>query len=412
MIKGLVISRAYAQADSPGGQTERTLLNNINARKYEFIIYSSDKGGEIVNDSNNLRIIHEKGWIQYAAALIRRILPDITWLPGYEWYAWDKSVLRHIHKEVDFSKIDYIFTFSYPCSDHWAGLQLKEEKNKFWIAQFYDPWVENPYRRFKTSYFKKKDFANERRVAEKADLIIHNSQAMVDSWLARYGDLVRDKMLVLPMPISFPENFKNIERKQKPYGKIIMSHIGSLMPGRTSECFIEAVHELMTKRIDLRNKVIFNYVGNVTPNEVELIKSLGLTDIFNIVGRVSEDECLHYYLQSDSFLAIDGENICNLFYPSKILKYFYFGKPILGITSNDSVLSSELKAAGHFSYKHSDRDGIKAYILKMITDYFSLTNVDIYYWMKFEPKYVANRYESVFNKITTKICVDNECIID
>ena len=52
----------------------------------------------------------------------------------------------------------------------------------------------------------------ERDIATYADLIIHNSQSMVDSWISRYGDLVRNKIVILSMPISLPDNYLYVNK--------------------------------------------------------------------------------------------------------------------------------------------------------------------------------------------------------
>ena len=92
----------------------------------------------------------------------------------------------------------------------------------------------------------------------------------------------------------------------------------------------------------------------------------------------------------------------NLFFPSKILKYLYFRRPILGITPKGSVLDCELKQAGHISLHNSDLDGIVDYLERAIFNYESLIGFNQEYWHKFEPKNVVSLYEELVLRLLDK----------
>ena len=133
----------------------------------------------------------------------------------------------------------------------------------------------------------------------------------------------------------------------------------------------------------------------VTEPEKELIKMNGLSYVFNLTGSISAEACVEYYKKSDLFLAIDGVNKDNLFFPSKILKYLYFRRPILGITPEGSVLDGELRQAGHTSIANSDLGSIVAYLERAMADYESLLNFNQDYWHRFEPKNVVAQYKEL-----------------
>jgi hypothetical protein len=94
---------------------------------------------------------------KYFAAAIRRIfIPDIINLPDYEWHSWGKHALKTILNLLNKEQFDYIHSISFPCASHQVALEIKQKTGLPWIAQFYDPWYDNPYRIFKTKYLKKK----------------------------------------------------------------------------------------------------------------------------------------------------------------------------------------------------------------------------------------------------------------
>lgn len=396
MYTPLVISRQYFIKNSPGGQIERVFWNNIQNRDFTPIICSTNRGDKqlIASDVNRKIITPELFSLKYVDALLRRVgLGDLTFLPDSYYYTWGTLAKKIIkNKQLDF---DYIHSTSFACSNHLIALDIKKRTGKPWVAYFFDPWHDNPYREFKFNFFRKRDLEEERRIAENADIILHVNEKMYDIWLSRYGDLVKDKMYVLPLIISYEEEYTPISL-QKEY--VTISHIGTFFLNRNSKNFIKAVSEAVLENPDVKNRLRINYVGLVSQAEKDLICNWGLTDMFNLVGTISEEECIKYYIESDAFLAVDGKNEKNIFFPSKIMKYFYYKRPILGITPSDSVLSSELKLSGHVAIDNDNLEELKKYILRLVYNYESLDQYDKTYWHKFSKENVYNRYVEILSE--------------
>lgn len=399
MLKPLIINRCYLFDQSPGGECLRTFVKSLNKDQYTPVIYASDRSPHVRDDGENVKLTKEYRIVRYLAAVVRRILiPDLTFLPGYEWYSWGIGAKRRILKDIQRgAEFDYLHSVSFPCASHKVALEIKKKTGLPWVMQLYDPWADNPYRPFKTTFFKDIDWKQERECVENADLIIHDNQQIADLWSHRYGADIAKKIVVLPLTIPLP-NVQIIKKKQRCNEKLIISHIGNLMLNRTSQPFILAVSNLLNKYPEYRKKLIINYVGAVTQLDIELINYNGLNDIFNLIGSVSAEECVKYYEQSDIFLAIDGVNKDNLFFPSKILKYLFFRRPILGITPNGSVLDFELRQSGHVSVANTDLQSIEKYLEKAIIDYDSLLSFNYSYWQKFQPSNIVEQYTSMINR--------------
>ena len=402
MLRPLFINRACVADNSPGGECLRAFLSALNPDVWKLTAYGSDRTPLVNIQPEYVHLTHEKRYVQYVAAAIRRVLPDLTFLPGYEWWSWGKTCKNQILKDIKKgAQFDFIHSVSFPCASHTAALQVKKETGLPWIAQFYDPWADNPYRRFKTEWLKKKDWAMERECVESADLIIHDNQSIVNLWKDRYGEELGKKIVVLPLTVPLPEVEVN-SNTHKSGDCLTISHIGNFMLNRTSQPFIRAVTELFRRHPDFKGKLRVNYIGRVTDPEKELIKANGLADVFNLTGPISVDSCLEYYKSSDLFLAIDGVNKDNLFFPSKILKYLYFRRPILGITPRGSVLENELHNASHVSIENWDVEGIISYLEQAMDDYESLLEFDVDYWLRFKPENVAAQYKILVNRMLNK----------
>lgn len=402
MLKPLIINRYYLFKHSPVGECLRSFVGGMPKEEWAPTVYCSDMKPLLDIRGIHEIVTHEYVFVKYVAAAIRRILPDLTFLPGYEWQSWGKGVVKRILKDIKKgSEFDYIHSISFPCASHTVALELKRKTGLPWVMQFYDPWADNPYRRFKTKYFKDKDWAMERTAVEEADLIIHDNEVIADLWRKRYGSRIANKIVVLPLTVPLPQ----IEQTPAKYsGKepMVLSHIGNFMLNRRALPFIVSVVELFKKHPDVRSQLKVKFIGTVTSEDKELIRSNGLNDIFELLGTLPAAECEKYYQQTDMFLAVDGVNPDNLFFPSKILKYFYFQRPILGITPNGSVMYNELSRSGHAVFNNEETDAISDYLYKAITDYCSILNFDATYWKTFEPSLVLQRYKSFIDGTITK----------
>lgn len=398
MLKPLIINRPYLFKSS-GGECLRTFVRALDRKMYVPTIYASD-GLPCVNSDEDIVILtKEHKIVRYIAAAIRRILiPDLTFLPGHEWYSWGIGAKRRILNDIrKGAKFDYIHSVSFPCASHKVALEIKKKTGLPWVMQLYDPWADNPYRPFKTKHLKALDWKQERECAEYSDLIIHDNEAIADLWRQRYGKEIAQKIVVLPLTIPIPnvDVHNNIQNNGK---KITISHIGNFMLNRTSQPFIFALSNMLNKHPEYREKIKVNYIGVVTDTEKDLIQFKGLEDVFNLTGSISAEECVVYYQQSDIFLAVDGVNKDNLFFPSKILKYFYFRKPILGITPQGSVLDLELKASGHTSIDNNDLTSIEEYLIRAITNYETFVEFDYDYWQRFQPTNVVDQYTKIIKE--------------
>lgn len=99
------------------------------------------------------------------------------------------------------------------------------------------------------------------------------------------------------------------------------------------------------------------------------------------------------------FLIVDIDCSPNLFYPSKILKYFCYQKPILGITTEQSVVRDELKKTGNYPFCYDDIVGISSFLTKAVEDYPSICINDIHYGERFLKDNVINQYSKLVARL-------------
>lgn len=337
--------------------------------------------------------IFVRAFLKYCPKSLARIIKD---LPDKYYYQWYFYALRKGNRYLKSHNISYLHSISVPYSSHLVALELKKKYHIPWVAQFYEPWCDNTYRIDK-KWVWEKNKRWEKVVAENADLIIHNSGVMVESWKKRYGKIVEDKIIDLPMSFNFNQ-FKAVRRFSSNKDKLHICHIGNFYRLRRADLFLKSLAALFNETPSFKEKIEVSFIGEMTKEDLLLIKELGLKEVVHTIGKLSEKDCIDYYENADLFLVIESPDQGQLFFPSKLVRYYYYRKPILGLTCKDSVLYNQLLKNGHQACESSDVEGIKQYLKKAVSDYPSLLNINQNAWSEFEAKNVASKYSEIIDR--------------
>jgi len=337
---------------------------------------------------------------KYPAAVIRRVFPDLMYAPDPEVFTYNPFAVKKAMKSVRWDDIDIIHSVSFPCSAHLTALKLKMKTGKPWIAQFYDPWVDNCFRHFDTNFFKNLDLAHERSVAENADAIIHTNSTIIDVWAKRYGEDIRKKCFVLPMTYEKEKYEKaSLIQPKENTSKIIISHIGGLWGSRTINDIVYALNIVKKDYANLEDLMEVRLIGDVRTNDAELVKKYRLDGVFNFVGLLPKEKLTQYYLASDAFVVVDAPQKNNVFFPSKLLDYFYYKRFIIGITPHHGATAELLNDSQNIAFRNGDVEGLASFYRNMITDNTILLGNDIEYYKKFSSQRQAEIYSRVLEFI-------------
>ena len=395
MKKVLVIAPTYCRPNCANGQIERHLFPCLPKEEFQVTILCSDRWDHIVETENckPVRTRFNK-WVDYACRfMFHTPFPYIGNTPDKELFCWGNNAVNEALKLAKKEKFDYIHSISMPCSAHVVAYRIKQKLDIPWVAQFFDPWSGNPFRVMRSNRMAQLDKEWEKKVAMSADIVIHPCDAMIHYWAKQYGQQITEKTHILPFATDVPPF---VDKKRDESDKIVISHIGSFSSNRNAEVFLKALAKLPQEAL---NKIQVNFVGNVIERDKALIYELGLSNVVNLVGRVSEDECYKYYEQSDLFLIVDIDCVPNLFYPSKILKYFCYKKPILGITTEQSVIRDELTRTGNYPFGYYDVDGISVFLKSVVDDYNSILTNNKEYGEQFKTCNVIKRYCQILSQL-------------
>ena len=385
-MKGLFIYPNFSYTNPNQKQFERLLSGLVD--KCEIHILSR-RGPRLQLTPGTIHYIQEESRIKsrFQHAL-QRVCPVLAYCPDELRILINSSLKKTGMRLVEMDDFDFIATLSFPLSDQLVGYHISKKHDIPWIAMFYDPWTDNPYRNKKGGIAKRIDAYYEKMVATNADAIIHTNNYIASIWERRYGIPIKDKIHTLPFCYS-KSMMAGIESRGKKRETIILSYVGSRFKQRNLQDVILAVKQLKDEGFKDIERLRIRIYGNKFDPDDTLIDDNGLSSIFEWHGVVPEESLSKIYMDSDLFIVIDSPGKMNIFFPSKLMDYFYFQKPIIGITPLNGVTSDYLNASGNIAISNGDIESIKEILKVICVQGPEFINNDKGFWKSFNPEKIG-----------------------
>lgn len=388
MINPLIIDSNYCIVNNAAGQISRTFWEHIDHK----VISPSVLCG-VLNDelhlSNHLIQVRDRPWIRKCLGAFRRLgLPDLYYIPDTEWYSWCPKAYRRVVTAN--SKYDYIHSISSPQSNHLLAKKLKKHYGIPWIAQFDDPWHDTSGRKYKYVRFKDYDLQLERDVAENADVIIHSNEVIRDIWAERYGESVAEKMVILPFNFNLYDLpvVKPIPHNQK----LEISHIGHIYSTRSAMTVFHALEILKRDNPEIVDKLHFSFIGGIHEKEKHYVQDSSISEMVTFIPTLPPEQLENYYQNSNMFLIIDINIPRSPNYPSKLMMYFYYQRPIIGITNPKCQLVKELNETGNTCFYYGESTKLAEMLKDVVSNYNNYLNFDKNYWKRHTVENVQGLY--------------------
>lgn len=406
MIKPLIIDFDYRIIHSASGQIARVFWETNREKNFAPTIVCSYQDVEMDSGCDLIQV-KECDLLRYISSAFRRLgFPDLCHIPDQRRFSWAPFALQRLRK-TDVGSYDYIHSISCPESSHMVALELKKKYGLPWVAQFNDPWVENEAKSFRTDMFRGLDERYEAEVAEHADLIIHTNRIMYENWSVRYGDSIKEKMIVLPLSFNV-RHLPEIRDEHEPDGKFRIFHIGHLYGKRSAKDMFEAL-ALIKERCPLSaEKIELSFIGTLSDDDMKYAQKLGISDMVKYLGVIHPDALASYYMSADMFLVIDMNVPRSPSFPSKLMLYHYYRKPIMSITTDDSIIEDDMRMSGHKSFLYGDAEGIASYLCQLLDGTVKADGFDRDYWRKFTVENVTELYlDRILKLISDESDIDN-----
>lgn len=398
MYTPLLIEYDYKVINNASGQIVRTFWESVPEDLLSPIIVCAKNDSPFKSKWPVYEFKEYKFLTKLGHALRKTPFPDLSNQPDMFWHLWGKNVLRNIEKSLKSQTFDYIHSISCPMGSHLVAMEIKRRTGVPWVAQFHDPWIGNRSEPFLFPYFQKRFENMEYEIAVNADYIIHTNPIIVNNWKKRYGSIVENKIISLPLSFNIP-HLPIVQGGGDNKGKIVISHIGEIYDTRSIKDIVDALVELISEDNTITSKVEIRLIGRVSRKEIEYIKYHNLENVFKFIGVLPPEELLVHYNDTDVFLAIDLNRADGESFPSKLMMYYYYQKPILGISLTGSIMMDDLHKSKHKCFCYNDVVGIKQYLYSVVNKLCDFSSFDKNYWKRYTVESAISDYMQVVKSI-------------
>lgn len=276
---------------------------------------------------------------------------------------WVKPSVNYLKRYIKENNIDTIVTSGPPHSLHLIGLELKQELDIKWFADFRDPWTTIGYhKQLKLSDYANKKHKNlEKKVLNSADEIIVTSKTTKTEFQA-----------ITTKPISVITNGYDVEKieKQPLDSKFSLAHIGSFLSERNPKILWQSLAELVSENETFATDLEIKLLGAVSQEVLTTISDYKLDSYLNNLGYVSHSEAVAHQRKSQVLLLIeiDSEETKSII-PGKLFEYMISERPIIAIGPKDSDFAEIISTTNtgvFFTYEEKEK------LKRLLLGYYNL----------------------------------------
>ncbi|NWF73540.1 MAG: glycosyltransferase [Nitrospirae bacterium] len=300
---------------------------------------------------------------------LRRYILSFLSLPD-EQRNWVLPAVIQGIRIIKREQIDCILTSSPPYSVNLVGWLLKLITGVRWIADFRDPWMTGGSKKLYMTCAASLRIERwlERRVVQKADLVVANTEMLCEIFKKAYGSQLPDRFVCITNGFD-GEFFSGFDHAEKEKVFTII-YTGTLYFGRTPEPLFQAVHELIQEgRIDaqaIRIRLVGHcQVINGRPTG-EIVHSYQLDGIVEVLEPVSYNRAIEMVRQSQLALLLAPNQPYQI--PAKAYDYMGIGTRILALAENGATCDLVRSTGVGVAFGPSDTAGIKEYLLRSVKD--------------------------------------------
>jgi glycosyltransferase involved in cell wall biosynthesis len=360
--------------------TLRRTTQRILGSKNSKVFIHSDKARKDPADNQNLKRSKISGLLHHLSTP----LAPFEFPPIDAALYWALSIVSKCKKIIASEGVDLVYTTSFPYSDHVAGYLLKRMTGKPWIADFRDPWSQNPAAR-NTGWRGKCDRWMEQLVLQNADRMIAVTPAYTEGLRSLVPNRQSRDFITIENGFDnedFEENKANHGEKSGEFTPLI-SHIGKVYNG-TEMPFLCAL-----KNIRPGTSLLVKFIGGMAENGAAFLNTNPLPVPLQILDRISHAEAVHSMRSADVLLLlVDSWKDWAGHYPGRLFEYMASGTPILMI-GPEGEASGLVQSSGTGCFVPSCNEDQIVDILHMIAN-----DLDKFRSQYYNPNWdVINRYE-------------------
>jgi glycosyltransferase involved in cell wall biosynthesis len=294
---------------------------------------------------------------------LKRYLNSFVTLPDYE-RGWIGPAVLAARRLLRRRRIGLIMTSCPPYSGHLVGLAVKVLTGARWVADFRDPWMTIGMKRSYATCALSIRIESwlERKVIEKADLLVFNVERMKEAYAKRYARVAQHKFVYIPNGIDL-RALAALPPVPK-YEKFTLSYTGSLYVRRSPEPVFRALSLLIQEGRLERGSVCIKLVGQCrsvdgVPIDA-LIRKYDLDSVVEVSDPLPYSAVLEIVRRSQLALLFAPDLPFQI--PAKAYDYLGAGARILAIADEGATSDLVHSTGSGQAFAPGDVAGIKAFI--------------------------------------------------
>ena len=299
--------------------------------------------------------------------------------------------------------IRVIYSTSAPFTAHLVARQLHRQTQLPWVADFRDPWMENPFITHPTTIHQRINTRLEQSIFHEADRVIFNTEAACDKYARKYPSLAPHKLVTIPNGYDQEDLPKEIPNRQPALAFNIV-HYGSLYrKTRSSAYFLYALKQCIRNRKFSPGRIHLRFIGNIDKETQGYVDQYGLNEIAELPGYLPHRQALAQLFSADLLLLIPSYGTgSELFVPAKIYEYLASQKPILCLAEGGACADLVIQARAGWLASPKDTSQIANQLVRLyhLWENGALKiDPDLELIASFERRKLTGRLASIFGEL-------------
>jgi glycosyltransferase involved in cell wall biosynthesis len=225
-----------------------------------------------------------------------------------------------------------LYSTSPYASAHLTAMAISYVARIPWVADFRDPWTDNPYRTIDIPSLRRLDRALESCVLSRADAIVCNTSTLQRTFCAR-SPAMATKCHTVANGIDF--DLLGAVHSERPgsAGSFVFMHCGQFYGPRKPHALLGALRHLTIVAPDVARNVELVLVGPTryqSESLAQLAGAFGVSDRVGVAGPQEHLRTLEYMQGSDALVLMGSAGAgSELQVPNKLYEYLGARRPIL-----------------------------------------------------------------------------------
>ena len=301
---------------------------------------------------------HLSLWGKYPALLA---IPD-NWIG---WYPWAVRAGAKLIKE---DRPQIVFSTSPHATSHLIARRLARQSGIPWVADFRDPWYEEPPEAGTPPLVHWAARHLERAVVRAASHIISTTDTLRLSLSARYPTTAPGKFSTINNGYD-DADFAALPATVRPPGRaLVITHAGSINAEFRDPRPLWTAYQAAIEAGELRKgDIVFRFIGPggfaASPEIAAYLSQRDMQGVVEFLPRLPYADSLTAQAEADVLLLLQSSTDTDALVPAKLYEYLRAGLPVLGLVPNGATQQIIEETQGGWAVNPHNLDDVRAILV-------------------------------------------------